>query len=279
MTQEHTTRAQFRAKVYDRLGETGVFWPEAEINSSLEEALLTFGAISNFWTEEIFFTTEENKRVYDLFSDVVINSGFIYPSLTFEKIIEWINKDLIETVSEDNPNPEFLSLDELLKLIETKYNLYQQLISLVVSTIEIDVAPDQLLITLPDNLIDIVRVTFLHEDGEIFLFASDEAELTYFNQGSLNKSEYPIYYSIILKRSKKISLYPTPNVVGKIKLVYISGSSGELGINKQINLPNNLIPYIKYGVEADIFGKEGVTQDLTRSAYCKQRWEEGIIIG
>lgn len=53
---EHTTRTEFRAKVYERLGETGVFWPEDEINQSIEEALLTFGAISNFWKDEIFFS-------------------------------------------------------------------------------------------------------------------------------------------------------------------------------------------------------------------------------
>jgi len=73
-------------------------------------------------------------------------------------------------------------------------------------------------------------------------------------------------------------VYPAPSVVGTIKLAFVGGISGSIQIGSDINLPNNLIPYLKYGVEADIFSKEGVTQDA-RAAYCKQRWEEGIQIG
>src|SRR6476660_9847551 len=109
---EHTTRALFRSKVYSRLGDTGVFWPEAEINSSIEEALLTFGAISNFWREEVFFETEENVRLYDLFF-VPRGSEFIFPQYTYQKVVDWINKDLIENISVATPNSEFLTLDEL----------------------------------------------------------------------------------------------------------------------------------------------------------------------
>jgi hypothetical protein len=46
----------------------------------------------------------------------------------------------------------------------------------------------------------------------------------------------------------------------------------------RIHLPNNLVPYLKFGVLADIFSNDGVWNDPIRAAYCKQRWEEGIVI-
>lgn len=279
---EHTTRSTIRTKIYERLGETGVFWPEVEINSSIEEALLTFGAISNFWREEIFFETEKNKRLYNLFSDVTRGSEFIYPSYTYQNVIDWINKDLIEAISVATPNSEFLSLDELLKLIETKYNLYQQLVSLIISKTSIDAPPNQNILFLPDYLIDIVRVKFIDDDGnETILNRSDEAELSYFDSNSLENITTPIYYATTFDKTKTIKIYPAPNVNGNLEILFVGGrdSSVPIDVATEIDLPNNLIPYIKYGVEMDIFGKEGVTQDLARMAYCKQRWEEGIAIG
>lgn len=279
---EHTTRAQFRTKVYERLGETGVFWPEEEINSSIEEALLTFGAISNFWREEIFFETEENIRLYNLFSDVIRGFEFIFPTYTYQKIIDWINKDLLETISVTTPISEFLSLDELLKSIETKYNLFQQLVSLVINQIDIPAPPTQNIILLPDHLIDIVRITFVDDDGnKTILNRSDEAELSYFDSDSLENNKTPIYYATTFDKTKTIKIYPAPNINGFLEVLFVVGrdNSTPLDVENVIDLPNNLVPYIKYGVEMDIFGKEGVTQDLIRMAYCKQRWEEGIAIG
>lgn len=279
---EHTTRAEIRAKIYERLGETGVFWPETEINSSIEEALLTFGAISNFWKEEIFFETEENERLYDLFFDVVKGSTFIFPQFTYQKIIDWINKDLIENISTATPNSEFLTLDELLKSIETKYNLYQQLVSLIVSQADVNVPPTQNVLFLPDHLIDIVRITFVDDEGnETILDKSDEAELSYFDLDSLESITTSKYYTTTFDKTKTIRIYPAPNIHGTLKVLFIGGreDSTPLDVTTEINLPNNLVPYIKYGVEMDIFGKEGVTQDLARAAYCKQRWEEGLVVG
>lgn len=279
---EHTTREDFKLKVYERLGDNGVFWPEQEINSSIEEALLVFGAISNFWREEISFKTEENKRLYDMFSDVEIGSEFIYPSYTYEKIVEWINKDIIENISVATPNSEFISLDEIVRAIETRYNLYKQLTSLVIEQIEIDAPPNQNIIQLPDTIIDIVRVTFTPDDGiENVLNRSDEAEIDYFDSNSLYVSLIPNFYTSSLDKTKVLNIYPAPSVHGKLRLLFVGNRNKTIPLEAttDIKLPNNLIPYLKYGVEADIFGKEGVTQDLARAAYCIKRWEEGIMIG
>lgn len=279
---EHTTRELFRSKVYDRLGEESAvdFWPEAEINLTIEEALLTFGAVSNFWRETISFVTEENKLLYDLFSDVVAGSEFIYPTYTCQRIIDWINRDLIENISSVSPNTEFWTLDELLKSIQSKYNLYHQLTSLVINQIELNAPPNQSQIILPDNLIDIVRVVFVADDGrETLLLWTDEAELSYFSQETMENYGLAKFYVSAIDKTKVLKIYPSPNINGKVKILFVGGMSDPMLISSDIKLPNNLVPYIKFGVEMEIFSKEGVTQDLARAAYAKQRWEEGIAIG
>ena len=37
-------------------------------------------------------------------------------------------------------------------------------------------------------------------------------------------------------------------------------------------------PYLKYGVLADMFSKDGRGQDLLRARYCEQRFAEGIAL-
>ncbi len=278
---EHTTREAFRIKVQHKLGDEGIHWPLVELNSCIEEALLTFGAISGFWKEEIFINTQENKVFYDLFIDPHIGLEKIKPSIQYAKIFEWLNRDLLESISFAQPISEFLDLDFYIKSIESKYNLYQQLTNLVLTTIEHPIAANINEVLLPNNLIDIIRISFTGEDGfEFILDQADEQEI-YLNSNALTEVGIPVYYSNVYGLTKAVKIHPTPANVGTIKIVYVVGKESLVIDNEEIilNLPNNLIPYIKFGVEADIFSNDGPFNDPVRAAYCKQRWEEGIMIG
>ena len=100
----HTTRLQFRNKVYQKLGKsTSVYWLPAEIDSLLQQALLNFGAISGFWKDEIIVDAREELVVYDLFpfsGNVAVSLGheIIYPNMSSQTLFDWINQDLMESL-------------------------------------------------------------------------------------------------------------------------------------------------------------------------------------
>lgn len=283
---EHTTKAQFRTKVRDKLGRNSyAFWPNLEIDQSLEEALLTFGAISGFWKEEVDVVTVENKRIYNLHEPIDISLGaeFILPSYTVQTIINWLNKDFIESLTDLNPNTEFMDLSAWLKIIETKYNSFQLETGLVVSRIELEVDANQRLVQLPDELIDVLRATFKFTEDNLFaevkLNEADEEELSQNELWVYEESNVPYYYANLYGLTKEIKLFPLPANHGSLYILFISGSKRNLTVGDPLLLPNNLIPYLKYGVEAEVFALSGPLNDPARSAYAQQRWNEGIQIG
>lgn len=281
MNYEHTIREKFRSLIQHKLGDEGVHWPISTLNSCIEEALLTFGALSGFWKEEIFINTQENKIFYDMFVDTQVGLEKIKPSIQYAKIFEWLNRDLLESITFDQPLSEFLDLDFYIRSIESKYNLYQQLTNLVLKTTEFPIAANIDKISLPTDLIDIIRVSFIREDEfEIILDEADEQEI-YLNSNSLEEFNDPLYYTNVYELTKTIKLSPTPANVGTLKIIYVEGIESIDIDNEEIvlNLPNNLLPYIKFGVLTDILSNEGPLNDPIRAAYCKQRWEEGILIG
>lgn len=278
---EHTTREEFRIKVQQKLGEEGIHWPENELNLSIDEALLTFGAISGFWKEEVFIVTNENKIIYDLFIDPIIGLTTIKPSIKYSKLFDWLNRDLIENITFASPISEFLDLETYAKALETKYNEYQQLTSLVLKQYQEEIPAEQNTIELPQDLIDIRRISFIAEDGIEYILDEADEESIHLNSDALTEVSIPEFYSTIYGKTKDLKLYPTPANVGVLKIIYVTATT-EADLqdeNIAINLPNNLVPYLKFGILSDIFNNEGVLNDPVRAAYCKQRWEEGIMIG
>lgn len=277
---EHTTRVEFRSIVQKKLGEEGIHWTENELNLSIDEALLTFGAISGFWKNEVFLHTEENTILYDLFSFVDIGENYIYPSIKYRDIINWLNRDLIESISFAQPVAEFISIETYIEAIKAKYNQFQQATNLVLEIHEEDIIANSNIVKLPKGLIDIVRVSFVENGMETVLDQADEQEIE-LNSDYSNKVGTPLFYSTVYTETKNLFLCPTPANVGTIKILYIVGIDSAPVDEEDtiIYLPNNLVPYLKFGVETDIFSNEGVFNDPVRAAYCKQRWEEGILVG
>lgn len=282
---EYITRAQLKTKIHALLGDDGVFWPENELNLAVNEALLTFGAISNFWQEEIFVETQLGKRIYDLFIDNNAANS-ISPSIDFQTLLDWINIDLIENITTLNPVSELITLAELKDKLKYVYGLYQRLTNLVLSIDERAIGAGLNKINLLNETIDVVRVSFIYSDinndkVEIVLKRTDEKELQYFDLDSIDEVDLPAYYTSTYDSNKNIKLYPPPIVNGTLRIICVNGFAADQVINAGtvIPLPNNLVPYLKYGIEKEIYNKDGVAKDQAKFAYCSRRWEEGIMIG
>ncbi|PYQ25568.1 MAG: hypothetical protein DMF56_27190 [Acidobacteria bacterium] len=68
---------------------------------------------------------------------------------------------------------------------------------------------------------------------------------------------------------------------GNIDLLYVSTLTA-LALNPAtpvaFSVPVDFVPYLVYGVMADMLGKAGRGQDLERARYCAARWEEGLAL-
>lgn len=104
-----------------------------------------------------------------------------------------------------------------------------------------------------------------------------EADLTLY--GWQQQMGRPLGYVELQTGTLSWEIIPTPLVGG---LLHLFGTwlAQELdGNGVEIGLPDDLVPYLTYGVLADLFGKQGRAFNLPLRDYCEDRWQEGIAVG
>lgn len=76
----------------------------------------------------------------------------------------------------------------------------------------------------------------------------------------------------------KIQIAPAPTTSGTIEILYVALSTtlDRSGIN--LTVPDEFMPYIKWGVLADMLNKVGRGQDVDRAGYAEQRFAEGVAL-
>lgn len=288
----HTSRSNLKEQFFNRIGDNSrSFWTDDEINKLIDEALLTFGAIAQSWKEEVEIKINEDQTFYDITSNLFANQDLLSFNLDYQWLLDRLNIHLIETISEANPISSITSLSEILKFARNRINQFQFLTGLVLTKGNFDLpSPPINKLTVPDNLIDIIRATYYEQvdannvDPILYykLREEDEQSLAYqYRDAFLTTIRIPKYYTTLLGNLNQVWIYPPPNNLGALEIISVNGVSPSeiINLNTKINLPNNLVPYIKWGVLADIFLKDGIGNDLLRGAYCLGRWNEGIQIG
>lgn len=285
---EHTNRLYFRNLLIKKLGEdTSSFRSEVELNQIIEESLLTFGAAGQAWKNKIRLDITSTNLFYDITTDTeVADLDLIKFSLTYQFIIDRLNAILFEEISTLNPTGQIITLDEILKFCRNRVNQFQFQTGLIISRDVVDLlSPPINEKIIADEIIDLIRVAYIDLSNNNLCYKlreEDEASLGYNSSNVfVTTKRVPDYYTSALGTLNQIFLYPPPANLGKLEILSIKGISAQTTISATtvIPLPNNLVPYILFGVLADVFAKDGVSFDLSRASYCEERWNEGIIIG
>jgi hypothetical protein len=287
---KHTTRAEFKFQFFEKVGDSSrSFWTDSEANVLLNEALYTFGAISQSWKNQIEIKTEVSKSFYDISTDLFANQELTAYTLTYQFILDAINLHLIENISLINPTSEITNLTEILNFAQRRINQFQFETGLVLSKKLFTMnPPNNNAVIIDDEIINLVRIAFVDLDElsnpkESFaLRKEDEDNIGHFNRNAFNSiTNRPTFYTSLLGNLNTIKIYPLPANLGELEIISVNGIARGSSINLEtvINLPNNLIPYIKWGVLADIYSKDGVGYNPAMASYCNQRWEEGLVVG
>jgi hypothetical protein len=76
-----------------------------------------------------------------------------------------------------------------------------------------------------------------------------------------------------------IELYPPPVTEGVLDLLYATVLTAiAADSDATFDLPDDFVPFVTYGVLADMLSKDGRGQDLARAAYCEERYSSGVKI-
>lgn len=254
--------------------EEKVYWTTDEIDSIIKEALYTFAAISGYWKNQISLKVTNNQQVYDLLKSDDISLGFdnIKSSLTYQYIVDRIDKDLLGYDS-------LVSNNELISLITNSINSFQSETKLVLAQDRFNINIGEGVVV-GEEILDIVRAYYIDSSGRYnALQLADENRVALFDRNYTITNAKPRFYSIANLSLLKVDLFPKPIENGFLELIYIKGKSGTQTLASDCLIPNNLVPYLKYKIEADIFAKDGIAKDPFRLEYCEKRWKEGLLIG
>jgi hypothetical protein len=74
----------------------------------------------------------------------------------------------------------------------------------------------------------------------------------------------------------EIEIINAPIDVGTISLMYVALSTMMDGSGVKLTVPDEWAPYIMYGALADLLKADGAGKDLNRTAYCEQRYTQGV---
>jgi hypothetical protein len=87
---------------------------------------------------------------------------------------------------------------------------------------------------------------------------------------------HPLVFDDVNPPLPGADLVPTPTTDGDLHLLYVAATSALTGDGAYFEVPDECVPFITYGVLADMLGKAGRGQDLPRARYCQRRYEEGV---
>lgn len=281
------------------------FWSSAELQAYLNEALMTWNALTSFWRADMVFPIRQNQTWYDLPSQV--NSPRPY-TVTDQLILEQIEYHLLEPLTAAYPlvwgGSKQFDLQSILGAIQRRRD---EVLGATDCTINVTMvnAPFVQRIPLPENVIDLRRVLWVPNsyDGTSLyamfdwtdftitwqtlpdnrllnsvLFPSDDFSDECYSVGDSTAPQQP---PTTFKQSAQPPItFETdyiPPLAGLYECLTVnSGPALTTTAPTLLGVPDDWAWVIKWGALADLFGREINAKDALRQKYCEQRFTEMV---
>lgn len=273
-------KSDLKTSLSSRLGDSNmIYWTSSNLDLIINEALLTFGAISGYFKQQLLIETTDDlssnkKQIYNLLdsNDVKTGAESLEVSLTYQDIVDWLNADLLSynDISSDA---------EIVSFITDAINTFQSETKLILAKKRFNIQVGQN-VEISDDVLDIVKAYYIDSSGKYqALQIADENRVALFDVKYISDNAKPRFYSIANLKLNLVDLFPKPAENGYLELIYVVGKSGEQTLSSDCLIPNSLVPYLKYRVLAQVLDKDGTFNDPFRKAYCEKRWQEGLLVG
>jgi hypothetical protein len=267
------TSAQLLASLALRLNDpNNLFWSAAELQEYIKEALRTWQVFSSAYHQRIAFPTVANTLFYDLFS-----RPELAPTITDQGLM----RILAYHLQEPTQGTGWLGTDQftpsqVLNSIQYRRDRFMVESGMVLATSEVPgPSPVTDTIDLAQSVID-VRFAAWKNSHSIYspMFRTD-----LFNTSARPNvvPGVPSEFITFPLRSLAMQVTPPPLDNGAIRLLTTnSGPALDPVTPTILGIPDDFVWVVKWGVLADLFGKEGPGNDPARAAYCESRWKDGI---
>lgn len=163
---------------------------------------------------------------------------------------------------------------EVLAYLNQQQNRMLRETLLLVGEVLIAVGIGSLAVTLPADWLRTVRVVWRGADGVVRpLFRSDSFAADQVLSNWATANGVPLVYMDEEAGTLTLHVAPASDVGGKVELTYVPLGDVLAMTPSLVNVPDECVPGLKYGVLAKMLGKEGRGRDEGRAEYAQERYD------
>lgn len=187
-------------------------------------------------------------------------------------LLEEIQMHMLESVIDDGTTWSLWTNTEVIEYLNQRIAKFLVATGLIRE--KVSITGSDAIVPLPADLIEIRRTAW----NGTGLGRVDDWMMDMGSVGWNTSSGTPYAYIEEPENPLQIQLVPTPSTSGTTEIDYVQLPEDLSVVCAPIAVPNMFAPYIKYGVMADMFSKQGEANDPERAAYCEERFQEGIAL-
>jgi hypothetical protein len=212
----------------------------------------------------------------DFFNVFIAPIGQATYSDTVCRMLSEIQRHMLEPVIDEGVSWQLWTEEEVRGALEERLSGFLLATGLTRERLNVPVEAGQLSVEIPESIIEIRRVQWDDGVNQQTLLRSDEMQLDNSMIGwESDNGAVPAYYVEQPLPTLSVLLNPVPALAGALDMVVVLRPSNLAGC-AAFPIPAMFVPYIKYGVMADMLRKEGEANDPERATYCEKRFAEGI---
>lgn len=254
------------------------FWDDDELGVYIIEALRFFNVITQYWPQDFTFTLMPPLASdWSFLNNTSAGASPRAQTLTVNDLYTILCYHLMER-SVSNLTGQFTMDDFVTATQQVRDEILQQTAANMGVLEGVEVTPGTNQTFLPDTTLDIRRMRYVGNDSGVTttLVKGDSNSFLRFSPGYRQSTGTPRRYDILGSPPLALTVDVAPNESNAIELLVMNAGSAITSTSSPLQIPDDWIPVLKWGVLFELLSKEAESTDQQRANYAKKRYEEGL---
>lgn len=178
------------------------------------------------------------------------------------------------TFSSGQPTTPLWSQSEMLSYLADAQNDFLTAVRPVYAIATQAITPGNAIYPNPSNAIRVERISVNGTE----LYDTTQTDIDWQGGYSARAGQGPFFWYQDKVGAFNFAVDPIPQVGNTARIFYSVSGSPTLGLLDTLTTPDIFWHVLVYGTLATAFSKDGETKDLSRSAYCKQRFDFSCLL-
>ena len=279
----HTTLAQLRAQLAQRLGDPGlVQWVEDELDQYIGDTLSRWALYTGFYRVRAQFATTANQALYDLPTEGALSTYLAYSRTDRAELglMQYLLREPYDPIDGTGMSDQFTFATLVAALQRARDQFRADVLTpLTQRTLIVDPADGDP--TVADDVIAIRRAIWLSIDGaRSNVHRASEYEAIGYNTTYSLDPGTPELYSLVGSPQLAIRLVPPPIDIGSLELIVVTTGAAldPTTAATALDIPDDCAWIVRALALSDLLARDGPAYDPSRAAYLRSEYEFGIAL-